>query len=95
MTQVGFEIEGVALIVFAAIALAGQAGMKTVPDWLKVVFLLVAIAIQAVLPLLGHAAVLRVLKYLSLPFVALFAIMAVLVGSKFHCARRTAPAGAR
>jgi len=94
VTQVGFEIEGVALIVFAAIALAGQAGMKTVPDWLKVVFLLVAIAIQAVLPLLGHAAVLRVLKYLSLPFVALFAIMAVLVGSKFHAPAHAASWGA-
>jgi purine-cytosine permease-like protein len=94
VTQVGFEIEGVALIVFAAIALAGRAGMTTVPDWLKVVFLLVAIAIQAVLPLLGHAAVLQVLKYLSLPFVALFAIMAVLVGSKFHAPAHTASWGA-
>ena len=94
VTQVGFEIEGVVLIVFAGIALAGQAGMKSVPDWLKLVFLLVAIAIQAVLPLLGHAAVLRVLKYLSLPFVALFAIMAVLVGSKFHAPAAGASWGA-
>ena len=94
VTQVGFEIEGVALIVFAAIALAGQAGLTTVPDWLKVVFLLVAIAIQAVLPLLGHAAVLRVLKYLSLPFAALFVIMAVLVGAKFHAPAHAASWGA-
>lgn len=84
LTQVGFEIEGVALIVFAAIALAGQAGLHTVPTWLKVEFLVGAIAVQAVLPVLGHAAVLRVLKYLALPFAALFVIMAVFVGSKFH-----------
>jgi nucleobase:cation symporter-1, NCS1 family len=52
VTQVGFETEGVALIVFAAIALAGQAGMKIVPGWLKLVFLTGAIAVQIVLPLL-------------------------------------------
>jgi nucleobase:cation symporter-1, NCS1 family len=83
VTQVGFEIVGVALIVFAAISLAGEAGLRTVPDWLKAVFLVAAVAVQAVLPLLGHAAVLRVLKYLALPFVVLFSIMAVLVGLKF------------
>ncbi len=42
MTQVGFEIEGVALIVFAAISLAGEAGLHAVPDWLKAAFLAVA-----------------------------------------------------
>src|SRR5260370_3076579 len=52
VTQVGFEIEGIALIVFAAIARAGQAGMKSVPTGLKLVFLVAAVAIQAVLPLL-------------------------------------------
>lgn len=84
VTQVGFEIEGVALIVFAAIALAGEAGLHSVPDWVKAVFLIGAVAVQAVLPLLGHAAVLRVLKLLALPFVVLFSIMAALVASKFH-----------
>jgi nucleobase:cation symporter-1, NCS1 family len=39
----------------------------------------VAVAIQAVLPLLGHAAVLKVLKYLTFPFVVLFVIMAILI----------------
>jgi NCS1 family nucleobase:cation symporter-1 len=84
LTQVGFEIEGVALIVFAAIALAGEAGLHAVPTWLKAVFLVSAVAVQAVLPLLGHAAVLRVLKILALPFVVLFTIMAALVASRFH-----------
>jgi nucleobase:cation symporter-1, NCS1 family len=84
VTQVGFEIEGVALIVFAAISLAGEAGLRPVPGWLKAVFLVAAVGVQAVLPLLGHAAVLRVLKYLALPFVVLFSVMAVLVAEKFH-----------
>jgi nucleobase:cation symporter-1, NCS1 family len=84
VTQVGFEIEGIALIVFAAIALANQAGMKSVPAVLKVVFLIVAVGIQAVLPLLGHAAVLKVLRMLAIPFIVLFAIMAVFVAHRYH-----------
>jgi purine-cytosine permease-like protein len=93
MTQVGFEIEGIALIVFAAIALTGQAGMKTVPTGLKVLFLVLAVGIQAVLPLLGHAAVLKVLRVLAVPFIALFAIMAVIVAHRYHGGPPRAPWG--
>ncbi len=95
VTQVGFEIEGIALIVFAAIALAGEAGMHTVPAGLKVVFLVAAVAVQAVLPLLGHAAVLKVLRYLALPFIVLFAIMTAFVVHRSPTAARRPPAGAR
>ena len=94
VTQVGFEIEGIAFIVFAAIALAGEAGMKTVPTGLKVAFLLVAVAIQAVLPLLGHAAVLKVLRLLAVPFIVLFVIMTVLVVHKYHAGPPSASWGA-
>jgi NCS1 family nucleobase:cation symporter-1 len=94
VTQVGFEIEGIALIVFAAIALTGQAGMKTVPTGLKVVFLFVAVAIQAVLPLLGHAAVLKVLRILAFPFIVLFAIMTAFVVHKYHAGPPSASWGA-
>jgi nucleobase:cation symporter-1, NCS1 family len=83
VTQVGFEIEGIALIVFAAILLDNKAGFAAgIPA--KVVFILVAVAIQAVLPLLGHAAVLRVLRWLSIPFVVLFAVLAGLTTSKVN-----------
>ncbi len=83
VTQVGFEIEGIALIVFAAIALSGKAGFAAgVPA--KIVFIILAVAIQAVLPLLGHAAVLRVLRWLAIPFVVLFAVMAALTTSKVN-----------
>src|SRR5262249_37639669 len=70
------------------------AGMKTVPTWLKVVFLVGAVAVQAVLPLLGHAAVLRVLRLLAIPFVVLFAIMAVLVAHRYHAGPPSASWGA-
>jgi purine-cytosine permease-like protein len=82
-TQVGFEIEGIALVVFAAIALASRAGFMA-GTAAKVVFVILAVAIQAVLPLLGHAAVLRVLKWLAIPFVILFVIMAVITTSKVN-----------
>jgi NCS1 family nucleobase:cation symporter-1 len=81
ITQVGFEIEGVALIVFAAILLTSKAGF-TAGTLTKVAFIVVAMAIQAILPLLGHAAVVRVLKWLAIPFVVLFALMAILTAPK-------------
>ena len=81
ITQVGFEIEGIAFIVFAAIVLMAKAGF-TAGTAAKIIFIIVAVAIQAVLPLLGHAAVLRVLRWLAIPFVVLFAVMAILAASK-------------
>jgi purine-cytosine permease-like protein len=83
VTQVGFEIEGIALIVFAAILLASKAGF-TAGTAAKVIFIILAVAIQAVLPLLGHAAVLKVLRWLAIPFVILFAVMAGLTTSKVN-----------
>jgi nucleobase:cation symporter-1, NCS1 family len=83
VTQVGFEIEGIALIVFAGILLASKAGFAAgVPA--KVIFIILAVLIQAVLPLLGHTAVLRVLRWLAIPFVVLFAVMAGLTAGKVN-----------
>jgi purine-cytosine permease-like protein len=94
VTQVGFEIEGIALIVFAAILLTSKAGF-TAGTAAKVIFIILAVAIQAVLPLLGHAAVLRVLRWLAIPFVILFAVMAALTASKvnLHVPAHGAPWG--
>jgi nucleobase:cation symporter-1, NCS1 family len=83
VTQVGFEIEGIALIVFAAILMTTKAGF-TAGTAAKIIFIIVAVAIQAVLPLLGHAAVLKVLRWLAIPFVILFAVMAGLTTSKVN-----------
>jgi nucleobase:cation symporter-1, NCS1 family len=81
VTQVGFEIEGIALVVLAAIALTTKAGfLAGTPA--KVIFIIIAVAIQAILPLLGHAAVLRVLRWLTIPFVILFVVMAIITTSK-------------
>src|SRR5215468_4141689 len=83
VTQVGFEIEGIALVVFAAILLTSKAGF-TAGVAAKVIFIILAVAIQAVLPLLGHAAVLRVLRWLAIPFVVLFAVLAALTAGKVN-----------
>ena len=83
VTQVGFEIEGIALIVFAAILLSSKSGF-TAGTAAKIIFIILAVAIQAVLPLLGHAAVLKVLRWLTIPFVILFAVMAGLTTSKVN-----------
>jgi len=95
VTQVGFEIEGIALIVFAAITLAARGGLLAGTP-AKIIFIVLAVAIQAVLPLLGHAAVLKVLRVLAVPFAVLFVIMAVITSSKvqLHAAAHGAGWGA-
>ncbi|MGH8917228.1 MAG: purine-cytosine permease family protein, partial [Actinomycetes bacterium] len=81
LTQVGFETEGVALIVLAGLALATQAGVHAGAG-LKVGLIIAAACVQLVLPLLGHATIMRVLKILAFPFIALFIVLAVLTSSK-------------
>ena len=81
VTQVGFEIEGIAFIVFAAIVLTNKAGF-TAGTAAKVIFIILAVAIQAVLPTLGHAAVLKALRWLAIPFVVLFVVLAILTAGK-------------
>jgi nucleobase:cation symporter-1, NCS1 family len=81
LTQVGFEIEGIAFIVFAAIVLMSKAGF-TAGTAAKIIFIILAVAIQAVLPTLGHTAVLKVLRWLAIPFVVLFVWMGILTAGK-------------
>lgn len=74
ITQVGFEVEGLILIVGAALVLQTKAGF--VPGTAsKVIFVLVAVAIQGVLPFLGHATIVKTLRMLVVPFLVLFAVM--------------------
>jgi purine-cytosine permease-like protein len=82
-TQVGFEAEGLILIVFGAIALAAKAGFHAGTP-LKVVFIVAAAAIQAVVPFLGYATIVKVLRALVVPFVTLYVILAVLTIGKVN-----------
>ncbi len=74
ITQLGFEVEGIFLIVLGGVALAAKAGFSA-GDPAKVIFVVVAVAIQAVLPFLGHATIVKVLRWLTIPFVVIFAIL--------------------
>jgi purine-cytosine permease-like protein len=80
-TQVGFETEGLILIVFGAVALAAKAGIHAgVP--LKVGLIIGAGVVQGILPFLGYATVVKVMRALILPFLALYVILAVLTLGK-------------
>ncbi len=74
ITQIGFEVEGLILIVGAALVLMIKAGyMPGSPA--KVVLVILAVLIQGILPFFGHAAIVKTLRLLVIPFVILFAIM--------------------
>jgi nucleobase:cation symporter-1, NCS1 family len=83
ITQVGYEIEGLALVVLAGLALFSKAGVGG-STGLKIGLIVVAAAIQLTLPLFGHKAMLRVLRLMVLPFIVLFIVFTVLSIGKVH-----------
>ena len=74
ITQIGFEVEGLILIVGAGLVLMIKAGFLP-GDPAKVVLVIVAVLIQGILPFLGHAAIVKTLRWLVPPFVVLFAVL--------------------
>jgi NCS1 family nucleobase:cation symporter-1 len=74
ITQIGFEVEGLILIVGAGLVLTIKAGFSP-GDTTKVVLVILAVAIQGILPFLGHSTIVKSLRLLIVPFVILFAIM--------------------
>ena len=83
MTQVGYEVVGLALVVAAGLALFGKAGVAS-STGLKVALIIAAAAIQLILPLFGHRAMLRILRVMVPPFVVLFILLAILALPKAH-----------
>jgi NCS1 nucleoside transporter family len=83
VTCVGFEASGLALVVLAALAICEKAGLGA-SAWLKIVLILVATAIQAVLPMLGHRAILLAQRRLAWLSTIVFIVMAILAGPKVH-----------
>ena len=76
ITQLGFETEGLILIVGAGLVLSSKAGFQPGTP-AKVVFILLAVAVQIVLPFLGHATMVRVLKVLIVPFGVIFGVLLI------------------
>lgn len=91
LTQIGFETEGMILIVLAAEVLAGRAGIH-VGSPLKVLFILLAVAIQLVVPLFGHEALVKSLRALAIPFLGLYIVLATYIEprARFHAAAHVA-----
>ena len=74
LTQIGFEVEGLILIVGAGLVLMSKAGYLP-GDPAKVGLVIVAVLIQGILPFFGHAAIVKTLRLLVIPFVILFAVL--------------------
>lgn len=83
LTQLGFEIEGIILIVGAGTVLASKAGFHTGSP-AKMIFLLAAVGIQFLMPFFGHATMVRVLRWLILPFVVIYVAMLAFSASHAH-----------
>ena len=83
LTQVGFEVEGLVLIVLVVEAMFTRGGIHS-GDGLKVVFILGAVVLQFIVPFLGHPTITRLLNYLSFVFIVVFGVMAILVIPNVH-----------
>lgn len=89
LTQIGFETEGLILIVLALEVLANRAGV-TMDATLKLTFIFAAVVVQLLVPLFGHEALVKTLRLLAVPFLGLYVILAVYVvpEAHFHVATR-------
>lgn len=76
ITQLGFETEGLILIVGAVTVLIELSGWH-INSPTKMILVILAAAIQAVMPYFGHATMVKVLRSLIVPFIAIFALLAI------------------
>jgi len=90
-SQVGFEIEGLILIVAAGLVLAEEGGLRPGTP-AKYGLVIGAVAVQFVLPFLGHATIVKTLRLLILPFVLLFVGLLIFVTR--HATTHGVPVGA-
>src|SRR5579864_2738485 len=82
-TQVGFEIEGIFFVVATVILLFGLHGTN-LDAAAKIVVIILAAALQMVVPLLGHATITKVLRYLGYVFIVFFAVLAGFTFNRLH-----------
>src|SRR6201996_504277 len=82
-TQVGFEIEGVYFVVATIILLFSLHGTN-LDGPAKIVVIILAALLQMVMPLLGHATISKVLRYLGFVFIVFFAVLAGFTFNRLH-----------
>jgi NCS1 family nucleobase:cation symporter-1 len=78
LTLVGFEAGGLILVVFAGLTLLDRAGLSSTPS-VQIIVIIALAAIQLLLPLFGHAVMMKAQKYFTAIFAVAFAVMAALV----------------
>jgi NCS1 nucleoside transporter family len=83
ITQVGFEVEGIVLVVLIIVAMFSHQGVS-LNAGAKTAVIILAVAVQFVVPFLGHATITKVLRYLAYVFIVVFVIMAILVIPHAH-----------
>jgi nucleobase:cation symporter-1, NCS1 family len=82
-TQVGFEIEGIFFVVATVILLFSLHG-TTLNTPARIAVIIVAALLQMIVPLLGHATISKVLRYLAYIFIVFFAVLAGFTFNKLH-----------
>jgi len=83
VTQVGFEIEGVYFVVATVILLFLHYG-TTLGTPAKIIIIVLAAAVQLVMPFFGHATITKTLRYLAYVFIIFFAVLAVFTFTRLH-----------
>jgi nucleobase:cation symporter-1, NCS1 family len=83
VTQVGFEIEGVYFVVATVILLFSHYG-TSLGTPAKIVVIILAAAVQLVMPLFGHATITQMLRYLAYAFIVFFAVLAGFTFNRLH-----------
>jgi NCS1 family nucleobase:cation symporter-1 len=83
VTQVGFEIEGIYFVVATVILLFSLHGSK-LDGPAKIAVIIVAALIQMIMPLLGHATISKILRYLAYVFIVFFAVLAGFTFNRLH-----------
>ena len=82
-TQVGFEIEGIYFVVATVILLFSLHGTD-LGGPAKIVVIILAALLQMIVPLLGHATISKILRYLAYVFIVFFAVLAGFTFNKLH-----------
>src|SRR5271156_1517377 len=83
VTQVGFEIEGIYFVVATIILLFSLHGTN-LNGPAKIVVIIFAALLQMIVPLLGHATISKILRYLAYVFIVFFAVLAGFTFNKLH-----------
>jgi len=83
VTMLGFEAEGLILIVGAFVVLSETAGLR-VSNPAKVLIIVGATATQAILPYFGHATMVKTLRQFVVPFVLIFCVFGYFAARNGH-----------